>query len=73
MTNEVPKNKRQIPEINFFCPSERSEESILTTASFLSSFTTLRSVQDDNENMVKTLKINRSPFITQHLSFILSL
>ncbi|UBM63299.1 hypothetical protein LA303_04825 [Candidatus Sulfidibacterium hydrothermale] len=59
--------KSQIPKINFFCPSERSEESILTIASFLRSFTALRSVQDDNGNANKVLKINQSPVTNDQL------
>ncbi|UBM63253.1 hypothetical protein LA303_04595 [Candidatus Sulfidibacterium hydrothermale] len=62
---EIPKNKKsnhkKIPKINFFCPSEQREESILTTASLLRSFTSLRSVQDDNGNANKVLKINQPP------------
>ncbi|UBM61965.1 hypothetical protein LA303_11200 [Candidatus Sulfidibacterium hydrothermale] len=70
MTNKILKNKKtnrkkitknkkkQIPEINFFCPSERSEESLLTAVIIFRSFTALRSLRMI-ENTVKSLKINQ--------------
>ncbi|UBM61948.1 hypothetical protein LA303_11115 [Candidatus Sulfidibacterium hydrothermale] len=57
---EIPKNKKSNhkkisnSKNQLVCPSERSEESILTAMIIFRSFTALRSVQDD----IKTL-LNR--------------